>query len=371
MKPQARRFARGFPCLLLAWLLVGGTAWSQGSASQRTEGPSVDRLKVEDFEPKPPPRPKPQPRRAPEGSPPTAPAEEKKPEAEKARAPAPGQIWRETLTGLEFVWVPGGCFPMGSPPRETGRKNDEGPVHEVCVDGIWMGRTEVTKGAFLRFVDATGYRTDAEREGFVWGLKGKELVKRADESWRQAGFEQTDGHPVVNVSWNDARAMAEWLSGQTGQTFRLPTEAEWEYGCRAGTQTARFWGDSPGQACRYANVADRENQKRFPDFVTHDCNDGYVFTAPVARYEPNAFGLFDMLGNASEWCQDPYANNAYAGHTRQNPQAVGSGPGRVVRGGGFRGNPDTVRCADRSFYGAPHRRGGMGFRLVLVNRSPG
>lgn len=367
----ACRLTRSFSCLLLAWLLIGGPAWSQGPP-QRAEGPSVDRLNVEDFERKPQPsRPKAQPRRAPEGSPPADPAEAKKPKPQEAKSAVPGQVRRESVTGLEFVWVPGGCFGMGSPPQETGRKNDEGPAHEVCEDGIWMGRTEVTNGAFLRFVEATGYRTDAEREGFAWGLKDRNLVKRPGDSWKQTGYEQTEGHPVVNVSWNDARAMVEWLSGRTGLTFRLPTEAEWEYGCRAGTQTARFWGDDPGLACLYANVADREHKKKFPEFLIHDCSDGFVFTAPAGRYQPNAFGLFDMLGNVSEWCEDPYAKDVYATHTRKNPQAAAHGPDRVIRGGGFRGKPDTVRCADRQKHDAAHRRGGLGFRLVLVDPSPG
>jgi formylglycine-generating enzyme len=354
--------------LAMLFLLPGASNAQQGASPQKDK-PSVDRLNVEDFERKPEaPRPKPKPRPQPGGTEPAPTPVEKKPQVQEVRRPAPGEIWRELLTGLEFVWVPGGCFEMGSPPQEKGRKDDEGPVHEVCVDGVWMGKTEVTVGAFRRFVEATGHRTDAEREGFVWFMKGKERLQRKGASWREWWFEQKEDHPVVNVSWNDARAMAEWLSRQAGGTFRLPTEAEWEYGCRAGTKTSRFWGDSPTEACRYGNVLDRAAGKVFTEMRgSHDCDDGNVYTSPVGRYQANSLGLFDMLGNAAEWCEDVYQKDGYTQHPQKNPRVTGGGSERVYRGGGWYSPPLFVRSADRGSHAPVFRRPALGFRLVKTD----
>jgi formylglycine-generating enzyme len=354
--------------LTMLFLLVGASNAQQGASPQKDK-PSVDRLNVEDFERKPEtPRPKPKPRPQPGGTEPAPTPVEQKPQVQEARLPAPGEIWREAVTGLEFVRVPGGCFDMGSPASEQGRKQDEGPVHEVCVDGLWMGKTEVTVGAFRRFVEATGHRTDAEREGFVWFMRGKERLQKKGASWRDLWFEQKENHPVVNVSWNDATAMAEWLSRQTGAKFRLPTEAEWEYCCRSGTKTSRFWGDSPTEACRYGNVLDQVAGKVFTEMRGgHDCDDGNVYTSPVGRYQANSLGLFDMLGNASEWCEDVYHKDAYTQHPQRNPRVTGGGSERVYRGGGWYSPPVFVRCADRGSHDRGFRRAALGFRLVKTD----
>jgi sulfatase modifying factor 1 len=144
----------------------------------------------------------------------------------------PCQTWQEPVTGMVFAWVPGGCFEMGTPDSEKGRDPNEGPVHKVCVDGFWMGQNEVTNAQYRRF--KSGH--DSKE------YKGNSL--------------NGDNQPAVYVSWFDARAFADWLSRQNSgkYTFRLPTEAEWEFACRAGTRKARFWGDDPDDACRYANV---------------------------------------------------------------------------------------------------------------------
>ena len=241
---------------------------------------------------------------------------------------------------------------------------DEGPWHEVCVDGFWMGRHEVTRDQFRRFIDATGYKSDAEKEGYAWIWSDK-WEKKEGVDWRNAGFEQDGRHPVVNVSWNDARAMAKWITDQGNGKFRLPTEAEWEYACRAGTNTARFWGNDPDDACRYANVHDKIS-KRINKFkwTNHDCDDGYVKTAPVGSFRPNNFGLYDMLGNVWEWCDDIYAKDAYSKHSRKNSIYTNGGSYRVIRGGGWESITRGVRCALRGDRSPGSRFILLGFRLL-------
>ena len=276
------------------------------------------------------------------------------------------EAWREPVTGMEFVWVRGGCFWMGSPDYEKDREHDEGPMHRVCVDDFWMGKYPVTRGQFRRFVDETGFRTDADKEGWAYNLKEGRWDKQQGGNWRFPGFDQSDSHPVVDVSWNDAKAVAEWLSRHGNGKFRLPSEAEWEYGCRAGTVTARFWGNHPDKACAYANVADQSAQRRFPGWAVHNCKDGYVFTSPVGSFRPNPFGLYDILGNVCEWCEDTYASDAYSKSRRDNPVYTGGGQHRVIRGGSWYNRPAYVRCAYRGL-GCPAVRGNLlGFRLVWI-----
>lgn len=274
------------------------------------------------------------------------------------------QVWADPLTGLEFVYLPGGCFLMGSAPDEEDRSADEGPVHRVCVEGLWMGKHEVTVGQFRTFVEATGYRTVAEREGFSWGYDG-EWMKKPGNNWRNAGFEQSDVHPVVNVSWDDAQAMAQWMTGRGPGRFRLPSEAEWEYGCRAGVQSARFWGGDKEEACRYANVADQTAREHFPAWTVHPCSDGYVFTAPCGSFPANGLGLCDMLGNVAEWAADGYREDAYARHSEKSPGVDPTDSSRVVRGGSWFSQPKGARCAARDHLMTPTRRSNdLGFRLV-------
>lgn len=246
--------------------------------------------------------------------------------------PRAGDMWKEPVTGMEFVWVPKGCFQMGSNFGDS----DEKPVHEVCVDGFWLGRYEVTNRQYRRF------KSGHDSKSF----KGANL--------------NGDDQPVVNVSWNDAKAFIKWLSGETGQRFALPTEAHWEYAARGGTTGKRFWGGNDADACRYANVADKGNWKdHFP------CSDGYKFTAPVANYSPNPFGLYDMLGNVEEWCEDVYDKNAYAKHARNNPVVTSGGTARVFRGGGWYAGPGDMRAANRISSTPDYRFVSLGFRLAL------
>ncbi len=164
------------------------------------------------------------------------------------------------------------------------------------------------------------------------------------------------------MSWNDAAAFAEWLSQQSGNRFRLPTEAEWEYACRASSNTARFWGNDPNAACCYANVADQTAQKQFKFPPMHECSDGYACASPVGSFRANAFGQYDMLGNVWEWCSDWYAD--YPIGQVLNPAGPSSGSRRVGRGGGWISVGQGVRSAERHANDPTERENYLGFRLV-------
>jgi formylglycine-generating enzyme required for sulfatase activity len=286
--------------------------------------------------------------------------------------PEPGQVWKEPTTGMEFVWVPGGCYEMGLAENErqelVKELGDEVykkkwfpfelPPHEICIDGFWMGKYEVTRGQFRRFIDETGYQTTADKTGYA-NIWNPEMEEKNGYNWQKTEFKQDDNHPVVNVSWNDAKAFLKWLSDKEGNNFRLPTEAEWEYACRAGTKTARFWGDDPDNACRYANIADQTAKRSLPNlevYTCHTCDDGFTYTSPVGNFDPNKFGLYDMLGNVWEWCEDRY-------NIKPITDDFG-GPFPAIRGGSWFNGPRHVRCAHRSIIPWPFRFSFNGFRLV-------
>ena len=294
------------------------------------------------------------------------------------RVPDRAKVWREPLTDMQFVWAAGECFEMGQTDTEmddilkaAGEKKyeswygDELPLHRVCVAGFWVGKAEVTRGQFRRFAEATGYETEAEKQGFSLIWRGEWMAQQG-YNWRMADFDLDSRHPVLHVSWNDAKAMARWLSEQNGVLFRLPTEAEWEYACRAGTKTIRFWGDAPSEACNYANIADRKAQIRFMDLTIHNCDDGYIYTSPVSSFHPNRFGLYDMLGNVWEWCEDRYDPNYYDKSPKNNPKGPSNGSYRVMRGGFWGSEPSDLRCANRSREAPQGRSDTYGFRLVIV-----
>ncbi len=181
-----------------------------------------------------------------------------------------------------------------------------------------------------------------------WNEAAEKFEQDAKYTWRNPGFAQTDEHPVVNVSWNDAVAFCEWLSKQEGKRYRLPTEAEWEYACRAGSTTRFSNGDDPERPGDVGNVADGTAKAKYPKWNgTITARDGYVYTAPVGTFRPNGFGLYDMHGNVWEWCSDWYDQSYYANSPVEDPQGPATGSDRVVRGGGWFGSPVTCRSAIR------------------------
>jgi len=289
--------------------------------------------------------------------------------------------------GMKLMLIPSGEFMMGSDEsaEETAAFfdktygegllkadyfKDEHPQHRVRItQPFYLGTYHVTRGQFRQFVKDSGYKTDAEKGenpgAFGWDSDKKKFGFNAKYSWRNAGFKQTDEHPVVNVSWNDAVAFCKWLSKKEGQSYRLPTEAEWEYACRAGTTTRYYSGDDPETLAKVGNVADAAAKAKFPDWkYTTKANDGYVFTAPVGKFRPNPFGLFDMHGNAWQWCADWYGADYYAASPAVDPTGPNSGDDRVLCGGSWNGWLIDSRSARRNWLAPDYRDSGVGLRVA-------
>ena len=288
---------------------------------------------------------------------------------------------------LKMVLIPSGEFNMGSGESAEATAaffnktygedllsadsfKDEHPQHRVRITKpFYLGTYHVTRGQFRRFVADTGYKTDAEKGdtkgAFGWNPEKKAFGFNEKYSWRNAGFEQTDEHPVVNVSWNDAAAFCKWLNKKESKTYRLPTEVEWEYACRAGTTTRYYSGDDPETLAKVGNVADAAAEAKFPNWkCTIKANDGYVFTSPVGKFKPNAFGLYDMHGNAWQWCADWYGAEYYAASPVDDPTGPASGNDRVLRGGSWGNGPGYSRSAIRLRYNPGGRLDGAGFRVA-------
>ena len=260
-----------------------------------------------------------------------------------------------------MVVVPAGSYRMGSPERERGRKGDEHP-HGVTISAPFaIGRYEVTVTEFGRFVDATGY--SAETSCLIHGEFDWET---RSGSWRNPGFGQSGRFPVVCVSWNDAQAYVAWLSRETGEEYRLPSESEWEYAARAGTSTARYWGESESGQCRHANGGDLSIQEGYSDWelTIASCRDGHVHTAPVGSFAANAWGLHDVLGNVLEWTEDCW-NDGYTGAPSDgNAWEDGDCTMRVLRGGSWYVRPSNLRAANRNLNTTGGSSSNAGFRVA-------
>ena len=240
----------------------------------------------------------------------------------------------------ELVRFEGGRFEMGSPVSEPGRDDDEGR-HQVCVEDFSIGKYEVTRGEYAAFVQATGR---SQGDG-CWTYEERKWKERGGRSWLAPGYGQTDAHPVVCVSREDAAAYARWLSRKTGEQYRLPTEAEWEYAARAGTAMSRPWGDDASQACRYANVADRTFDERYPGLTIPECRDG--------RCTRRRRGAIRLPGTGYTTCWGMWRSGRVRSMTRvtgapeRHCLPVEGGVHRVVRGGSWYSYPSRVRFANR------------------------
>jgi formylglycine-generating enzyme required for sulfatase activity len=273
---------------------------------------------------------------------------------------------------MELVRIPAGRFQMGSPPSEKDRLSNEDQHDVEITRDFYLGKYEVTCGQFRAFVKDTGYRTEPETDGQgAWGYDedtGKMEGRKPKYTWKLTGFAQTDEHPVVNVTWNDADAFCRWLAQRTGKAVRLPTEAEWEYACRAGSATRFYSGEDAETLVKVANVGDGTAKKKFQAWEsTIASEDGYVFASPVGQFQANRFGLYDMHGNAWEWCQDwygPYSDLSAKDPVREEP--VKDKPGRVIRGGGWGKRTPRICSAARRNGGVPASRDiDLGFRVSL------
>ncbi len=272
---------------------------------------------------------------------------------------APGEVIQDTLKdgspGPELVVIPAGEFTMGSPEDEIDRGADEAGHPVTIPKPFAMGRHEVTIGQFRRFVDATGHVTEGERGGGCGFWDGDRWGMTRDKHWQQPGFPVDDEHPAVCVSWNDALVYARWLSEQTGETYRLPTEAEWEYAARAGSTTPFHFGATldTDQANYYGEEAYGEGQP----------GEYRSATVAVGQFPANAWGLHDMHGNVWEWTCSGY-NPEYQEWESECIDPRFSGIHRVIRGGSWDYPPRHLRAATRQKLRAEARNYSIGLRLV-------
>ena len=268
-------------------------------------------------------------------------------------------IQRDIPDGM--VFIPGGSFMMGD---DCGQEIEK-PVHEVVVNPFFMDSHEVTIENFRNFVDATGYVTDAEENDGCYVWNGEDWEKTKGINWRYDAFGELNGteksdHPVTHLSWNDANAYAEWVGK------RLPTEAEWEYAARGGFRAFKYaWGSEPLGTDVVANISD-ENFVRvvthWPYFEGYD--DGYIFSSPVGSFPPNVFGLYDMSGNAWEWCEDYFDGDYYKRSPRLNPVNDDENDQRVLRSNSWDGRPGLLRCSRRTSDAQSNSYVDTGFRCV-------
>ncbi len=256
---------------------------------------------------------------------------------------------------LSMVLIPSDEFLMGNRESEQFGQYSrcESPQHTVRITrSFHISRFEVTVEQFRSFVEATRYLTEAEESGL--GCNGLNLVdgtviRKPNCIWSSPGFAQNAKHPVVCVSWQDAVSFCEWLSASTGHLYRLPTEAEWEYCCRAGSEEMFATGHDADSLFAAANCGDRSLQSKCRVLTNvAGWSDGYPFTAPVGSFEPNAFGIYDMHGNTGEWCSDWFAPDYYHNSESSDPR----GPElvqqwHVVRGGSWYNNPVSCRSSGR------------------------
>jgi formylglycine-generating enzyme required for sulfatase activity len=294
---------------------------------------------------------------------------------------------------MTFVLIPAGEFMMGSnespealvksyPQYDQERLRDlrdEAPVHKVRIThGFYLGQYEVTVRQFRRFIEQSGYVPQSEADGTGgYGynpdydpnktVRGDAFEGRDPKySWRNLGFAQSDDHPVVNVSWNDAVAMCKWLSEKEKVTYRLPTEAEWEYAARAGTTTRYHSGDAPQSLLKSANIFDADAVQFWHKWKSYALpeSDGYPFTAPTGSFMPNAFGLYDVHGNVWEWTADWYDDGYYAISPVDDPKGPSNGSVRVRRGGSWHTWPLYARSSYRNWNSQSTRYTLVGMRLV-------
>lgn len=290
-----------------------------------------------------------------------------------------GEEGKDVQVPIEMVFVKGGCFDMGNifADEENTKKvpaykgssqgdstdgefNDEVPVHEVCVNDFYIGKYEVTVSEFEKFVNKTGYISDAEKRGGCFGKVGYKWRKRKDFNWSKVDFPQTDRHPAVCISYNDANEFMKWLNeksplnppfskGGQGGFYRLLTEAEWEYAARSGGKAEKWAGTN--------------NESELPDYAWYDKNSGGK-THPVGQKKPNGLGIYDMSGNAWEWVEDWYEVDYYDRAPKINPINMNPSHAKSMRSGPWSVSSQVLRTFYRGSDIPESICDGLGFRVA-------
>lgn len=293
-------------------------------------------------------------------------------------------VAQEVIVVPKLIQIPAGRFLMGGQVpaeqvandfaaygREPSYFRDEYPQHVVEITKPFlMAETEVTVGQFRKFVEDSGYKPESEADGTgAWGYDkqlGKCRGRDPKFSWRDAGYPQTDNHPVVNVTYQDCQAYCQWLSKKQNRLVRLPTEAEWEYACRAGTQSYYWMGNDTSKLIERARTlqpSDSSIRHAVQDLQIAE-DSSITFPVPVGSFDKNPFGLFDMHGNAWEWTSDWHDESYYSRSPIKDPQGPIQGEVKVRRGGGWNTFPLWARASFRNWNSPDSRCVNLGFRVV-------
>jgi formylglycine-generating enzyme required for sulfatase activity len=281
----------------------------------------------------------------------------------------PATNFRDCAVCPEMVVVPAGSYVMGSPRAETSRSEDEGPRHDVEISYAFaVSKYEITIDQFSQFVKSNpDWAPGACRawEGGEWASK---WIERADRDWRNPGYGVTSDHPVVCIDWSDATSYADWLSEMAGVSYRLLSEAEWEYAARGGTESQFYFGNRFQDICRFGNVADRSMQARW---AATGCDDGFGETTSAAgSFLPNNFGLFDMHGNVWEWVADCWTASYAGAPTDGSARTNGNCDRRVSRGGAWDTVRSSARSANRRWNETTYKISNTGFRIARNASAP-
>jgi formylglycine-generating enzyme required for sulfatase activity len=286
-----------------------------------------------------------------------------------------GAIFRDCPQCPELVVVAPGEFVMGSTPEQSRAaqvREDtaarEWPARPVSIGKPFaIGRYEVTRGEYAAFVEATG-REDGDA-CITWDQKNGKWQTVDGASWRRPGFPLDDQHPVGCLDLADSMAYVAWLSTVSGQRYRVPTEAEWEYVARAGATTMQTWGDGYDDVCRHANASEltrAEAHGGLKDEPTRffNCHDGFVYSSPVGSFPPNPFGLYDVIGNVWEWVTDCYFETYKGAPSDGTAWIIEGCERRVVRGGAWYSRIWFLRPAARSREPPSFRSSTLGLRVL-------
>ena len=278
-------------------------------------------------------------------------------------AASAAEPFKDCPTCPEMLAIPRGSVTIGSAADMVDRSAGEGPRRVVHIDyDLAVSKFEITRAQWQEFVTATGYKTEDGCQyfdghfGYVY-----------EHNWRTPGYAQRPNQPVVCVSVLDAEAYAAWLGKKSKRSYRLPSSVEFEYFNRAGSDAPWFWGTANATACEYANVGDNAIKPQYPKQPVHNCVDDYTFTAPVGSFKPNAFGLFDTVGNVFEWTRDCYHAN-FDGAPSDGSAWMAENGGdchfRTPRGGSWISGTNWTRAAAQSKDPVEYRSYLLGFRLV-------